>query len=122
MHTTTMNIRGQLGMSEEEPLWEEAFVFDKLEGTKVNRGEVLFPRIEIEKELSELESLKAEEGNIPIELKEPIEYDVFDVTKMIGFVNFSCIVFNSKAKDFFYCGHNRIALSSISLDPEYCLN
>ena len=49
MHTTTMNIRGQLGMSEEEPLWEEAFVFDKLEGTKVNRGEVLFPRIEIEK-------------------------------------------------------------------------
>lgn len=78
MHTTTMNIRGQLGMSEEEPLWEEAFVFDKLEGTKVNRGEVLFPRIEIEKELSELESLKAEEGNIPIELKEPIEYDVFD--------------------------------------------
>ena len=65
-------------MSEEEPLWEEAFVFDKLEGTKVNRGEVLFPRIEIEKELSELESLKAEEGNIPIELKEPIEYDVFD--------------------------------------------
>jgi len=78
MHTTTMNIRGQLGMSEEEPLWEEAFVFDKLEGTKVNRGEVLFPRIEIEKELSELESLKAEEGNIPLELKEPIEYDVFD--------------------------------------------
>ena len=82
MHTTTDKIWEHLGMTE-EVRWEDTMVFDFLSGQKVNKGEVLFPRLDIEKELEELEALqkqgnsKAEE-NIPLELKPEIVYDDFD--------------------------------------------
>lgn len=58
MHTTSEKIRKQLGIND-EIRWEDAFIFDKISGLKVEKGNNLFPRIDIEKELKELESLKS---------------------------------------------------------------
>ena len=78
MHTTTDKIWEQLGYTD-EVCWEDAEVFDKLKGQKVNKGQVLFPRLDIEKELEELEALKGtpKEENIPLELKPEITFDDF---------------------------------------------
>lgn len=80
MHSTTMEIRKQLGLGESEPGWEEVFTFNKMGGEIVRRGEPIFPRMDVEAELKELEAMKAEgkEENIPLELKDEIEYDTFD--------------------------------------------
>ena len=78
MHTTSKEIRKQLGIWYADPIWEDALVFDMLEGDKVKKGDAIFPRLDIEKELEELEKLnKPEEVNIPLELKTEIEYDDF---------------------------------------------
>ncbi len=78
MHTTTEKIREQLGISGEVK-WEDTFTFDMLDHEKVCRGEAIFPRLDIEKELAELEALKGkpEEENVPLELKPEITYDDF---------------------------------------------
>jgi methionyl-tRNA synthetase len=47
-------MREQLGLSEVEPVWEDAFEFYKMDGCKVEKGKQLFPRIDIDKELEEL--------------------------------------------------------------------
>lgn len=80
MHSTTMEIRKQLGLGESEPQWDEVFTFDKMGGETVKRGEPIFPRMDVEAELKELEALKLgdKEENIPLKLKDDIEYDVFD--------------------------------------------
>ncbi len=47
----------------------------------MKKGEAIFPRLDIEKELAELEAMKKagkETKNIPLELKPEIEYDDFD--------------------------------------------
>jgi len=49
-----------------------------MDGEKVKKGEAIFPRIDIEKELDELDKLSGKEKNIPLELKDEIEYDTFD--------------------------------------------
>lgn len=54
MHTTTERMRVQLGLADEKPVWEDAFEFYKMDGCKVEKGEQLFPRIDIDKELEEL--------------------------------------------------------------------
>ncbi|MST52303.1 methionine--tRNA ligase [Hornefia butyriciproducens] len=85
MHTTTEKIREQLGITG-EIRWEDTFVFDLLEGNKVCRGEAIFPRLDIEKELKELDELKKQQAaakdgageNVPLKLKPEIEYGDFD--------------------------------------------
>ena len=59
MHTTSAKMRAQLGL-EGEVVWEDAYKFTGSEGCKVEKGEVLFPRLDIEKELAALEELKAQ--------------------------------------------------------------
>ena len=79
MHTTSKEIRKQLGVWYADVAWEDAFVFDMMNGEQVKRGEAIFPRLDIEKELDVLE--KASGGaqeNIPLDLKPEIEYDEFD--------------------------------------------
>jgi methionyl-tRNA synthetase len=56
MHTTAEEIRRQLGVSGEEARWEDAFEFGLLRHTRVCKGPPLFPRIDIAKELDELEA------------------------------------------------------------------
>lgn len=79
MHTTTEKIRTQLGVCQEVK-WEDAFVFEKLNGNRVQRGEAIFPRLDIEKELKALDELKGnkEPENIPLELKPEIQFEDFD--------------------------------------------
>ncbi|MCB6993408.1 methionine--tRNA ligase [bacterium 210820-DFI.6.37] len=80
MHTTSDEIRKQLGLWYADVAWEDAFTFDMMQGEQVKKGKLIFPRLDIEKELEELEALKggSEDENIPLELKDPIEYDDFD--------------------------------------------
>ena len=81
MHTTAKNIRKQLGIWYSEPEWDDASVFDMLEGDQVKKGDPIFPRLDIEKELEELSQLNkaaAEPESIPLELKPEIEIDDFD--------------------------------------------
>ena len=80
MHSTSNEIRKQLGLWYADVAWEDAFTFNMLQGEQVKKGEPIFPRLDIEKELEELEALKgapAEEENVPLELKPAIEYDDF---------------------------------------------
>ncbi|MBR6015498.1 MAG: methionine--tRNA ligase, partial [Firmicutes bacterium] len=81
MHTTAKNIRKQLGIWYSEPEWDDALTFDMLEGDQVKKGDPIFPRLDIEKELEELASLKAaasEPESIPLEHKPELEIDDFD--------------------------------------------
>jgi methionyl-tRNA synthetase len=57
MHTTAEEIRRQLGISNEPALWDDASVFGKLGRTTVEKGDALFPRIDVSKELETLEAL-----------------------------------------------------------------
>ena len=86
MHTTTEKIREQIG-AEGDIVWEDAFRFDLMDHNKVVRGDAIFPRLDIDKELKELDDLKkkqmeaagvAVEENIPLKLKPEITYDDFD--------------------------------------------
>ena len=91
MHTTSAEMRRQLGIAA-EPQWDDAKIFDVLGGEKVEKGAAIFPRIDIEKELAELEAIKAEnmkaaqaaapapekkEEKEETEEKAPIEFDDF---------------------------------------------
>ncbi|MDR1573411.1 MAG: methionine--tRNA ligase [Clostridiales Family XIII bacterium] len=57
MHTTAEEIRRQLGTADKPALWEDASRFGLIGPTKVKKGESLFPRIDINKELEALEAL-----------------------------------------------------------------
>ena len=61
MHTTSDKIWEQIGVTD-EVRWEDAQVFNLLKGQKVNKGPVLFPRLDIEKELEALEAMKGEKA------------------------------------------------------------
>ena len=80
MHTTSGKIRKQLGLWFAEPVWADAFTFEMMNGEQVKKGDPIFPRLNIEKELEELETLQhaEKEKNIPLELKPEIEFDDFD--------------------------------------------
>ncbi len=81
MHTTSKEIRKQIGLWYSEAEWEDAFVFDKMNGEQVKKGKAIFPRIDIEKELEELAKLgpaNDENESVPLELKPEITYDDFD--------------------------------------------
>ncbi|MDD5823440.1 MAG: methionine--tRNA ligase [Firmicutes bacterium] len=57
MHTTSDRMREQLGLADVEGVWEDAFEFYQMDGVKVSKGEQLFPRLDIEKELAALEEI-----------------------------------------------------------------
>ena len=80
MHTTSKEIRKQIGVWYSDVVWEDAFTFDMMAGEQVKKGAALFPRLDIEKELEELSALgkPKEPENIPLELKPEIVYDDFD--------------------------------------------
>ncbi|MGN0659098.1 MAG: methionine--tRNA ligase [Emergencia sp.] len=83
MHTTSDKIRKQMGLWYADVVWEDAFEFDMMYQEQVKKGEAIFPRLDIEKELEELEAMQntgkePEEENIPLELKPEIEYEDFD--------------------------------------------
>ena len=59
MHTTSDRMRVQLGLSGEEARWEDAYEFYKMDGCTVEKGEMLFPRLDIDKELEELWAIGA---------------------------------------------------------------
>jgi methionyl-tRNA synthetase len=79
MHTTSKEIRKQLGIWYADPAWEDAFTFDAMGGEQVKKGDAIFPRLDIEKELEELYSMNKsnEPESIPLELKPEITYDDF---------------------------------------------
>ena len=82
MHTTSEKIREQMGITEEIS-WEDAKKFDLMGGQHVKKGDPIFPRLDIDKELEELEAMKNADGegaeeNVPLELKPEIEFDDFD--------------------------------------------
>ena len=80
MHTTSDAIRKQLGLWYADVAWVGAFTFEMMQGEQVKKGDPIFPRLDIEKELEELEAMQGggEDANIPLELKDEIEYDDFD--------------------------------------------
>ena len=59
MHTTTERMRSQLGLADVPVVWEDAFEFYQMDGCKVEKGDMLFPRLDIDKELEELYALGA---------------------------------------------------------------
>ncbi|MCC5911121.1 MAG: methionine--tRNA ligase [Clostridiaceae bacterium] len=90
MEATTKKIWTQLGAEGEVGLqWKDTMEFGKLPaGTKVKKGEALFPRLDVEKEVEALEKIneeylqqinggKKEEEAIEIEPKEEITIDDF---------------------------------------------
>ncbi|MDD6190576.1 MAG: methionine--tRNA ligase [Firmicutes bacterium] len=85
MHTTSDAIRKQMGLWYSDVAWEDAFTFEMMCGEQVKKGNAIFPRLDIDKELEELYKIGAEAAaakgadiNIPLELKDEIEYDDFD--------------------------------------------
>ena len=65
MHTTTEKMNEQLGLSG-DIIWEDTYRFDLAAGSAVRRGDALFPRLGIDKELDELQRIK-EEADEPAE-------------------------------------------------------
>ena len=84
MHTTSEAIRKQMGLWYADVEWDDAFKFEMMNGEQVKKGEAIFPRLDIEKELEELYEIGAKiaaekgNGNVPLDLKEEIEYEDFD--------------------------------------------
>jgi len=58
MHTTSEKMRAQLGIADVEIRWEDTFTFDMMEGNTVKKGEAIFPRMDVEKELACLEEMQ----------------------------------------------------------------
>lgn len=58
MHTTSERMREQLGLAGTEAKWEDVFVSSMMDGVSVKKGEPLFPRLDVEKELEELATLR----------------------------------------------------------------
>lgn len=82
MHTTATEMRTQLGIGQTEAKWNDAKIFDVMDGETVKKGNPIFPRMDIEEEIKTLEAMKQEEIEeepVPdIPFKEPIDFDVFD--------------------------------------------
>lgn len=78
MHTTSNEIRKQMGF-DDNVRWDDSKRFDMVGGEKVQKGSPIFPRLDIEKELEEMENMKnseAEESAL-LNLKDEIEFDDF---------------------------------------------
>ncbi|MDI9476183.1 MAG: methionine--tRNA ligase [Natronincolaceae bacterium] len=81
MEATTIEIWTQLGIdSGQGTAWEDTFIFGKIPtGEKVRKRDVLFPRLDVDKEVEELEKMGEgeEETQVVIEPKEQITIDDF---------------------------------------------
>ncbi len=77
---TSPEIRKQLGISGDFT-WDDCKVFGKEATYKVCKGDIIFPRIDIEKELAELEKKKAENVN-------PVKAEIEGIAK-IGIDDFA---------------------------------
>ena len=82
MHVTSGKIFDQLGISGQDEIlsWESVKEFGKMpQGSVVSKGEILFPRLDVEKEIQALEEIFApkEESAKPVEHKEEITIDDF---------------------------------------------
>ena len=95
MHTTSEKIRKQLGI-EGDIIWEDSEVFNMMNGEQVKKGEQIFPRLDVDKELAELTKIAEEEAakkaagavqdpvekaiaeSVPLKLKDEIVYGDFD--------------------------------------------
>lgn len=87
MNTTANRIYDQLGIAGQEDItnWESVKSFGLIKvGTKVHKGEALFPRLDVEKEIEELEKMFApkKEEVKPLEHKEQITIDDFDKVEL----------------------------------------
>ena len=82
MNETSIRMRKQLGLEGKEPVWEDAKVFDMTEGISVEKGEALFPRLDVQAELEALEKIKEAASGAPARSYEPykdaIEYPDFE--------------------------------------------
>ena len=83
MNDTAKKIYAQLGITDENLMtWESTKTFGLIkENTKVEKGNALFPRLDIEKEVEELQELfaeKKEEAEAPLEHKPEISIDDLD--------------------------------------------
>ncbi len=58
IHHSAEEIRRQLGIEDEPVQWEDTARFDLMNGKTVKRGNPIFPRLDIEKELAELEEMQ----------------------------------------------------------------
>lgn len=77
MHTTSEKIRTQLGISG-EPRWEDSKRYNLVGGEKVKKGDPIFPRLDIEKELEELDKISGGNKEEALELKPEIQYGDFE--------------------------------------------
>lgn len=96
MESTTFRIWNQLGIDKGQGTnWEDTFKFNLIPvGTKVEKGESLFPRLDLEKEVEELERVNIEyfekisgtkveeEETVVVEPKEQITIDDFDKVEL----------------------------------------
>ncbi|MDD4584075.1 MAG: methionine--tRNA ligase [Eubacteriales bacterium] len=80
MHTTSGKIRKQLGLWFADPEWADTLIFDCMNGEQVKKGDAIFPRMDIEKELAELEAMNesVEQKREYPPIKDTIQYDDFD--------------------------------------------
>ena len=85
---TARKIFDQIGIAGQEELysWESADTFGLIpDGTKVHKGDALFPRLDVEEEIKTLEEMfveKKTEEAAPLEHKEEITIDDFDKVEM----------------------------------------
>ena len=117
MNTTANKIYDQIGIAGQEELttWESTNKFGLIKpGTKVHKGQALFPRLDIEKEVAELEELFAEkteavEEVAPLEHKEFIGIEELDKVELRVGKILSCEK-HPKA--------DRLLVSQVKLGPE----
>jgi len=117
MKTTANKIYDQIGIAGQEELtnWESTNTFGLIKpGTKVHKGQALFPRLDIEKEVAELEELFAEktetvEEVVPLEHKEFIGIEELDKVELRVGKILSCEK-HPKA--------DRLLVSQVKLGPE----
>lgn len=78
MHTTSNEIRKQMGF-DDNVRWDDSKRFDMVGGEKVQKDSPIFPRLDIEKELEEMENMKNSEAeeSASLNLKDEIEFDDF---------------------------------------------
>lgn len=82
MPETSVKIRNQLGVGEIKT-WDECGEFGKEDSYTVVKGEIIFPRIDLEKELEELAAQSA-----PKEAENPLKEEILGVAK-IGIEDFA---------------------------------
>ena len=117
MNTTANKIYDQIGIAGQEELttWESTTTFGLIKpGTKVEKGQALFPRLDIEKEVAELEELFAEKTEA-VEEVAPLEHKEFIVIEELDKVELRVGKILSCEK---HPKADRLLVSQVKLGPE----